>query len=79
MLIATAYDSDVYNEKVEYWNIHTFSNKVIEIEKIFILKHKNNYSADKILKYLIEQDITYVKENCKSLYNYYNFIYKDNA
>ena len=71
-----AHDSNVNDAITEYWNMHTFSNKVIEIEKISILKHQNNYNAAKILKYLIEKNLTYVKKNCKLLYNYYNFIYK---
>lgn len=70
-----AYDSDVNDKKIEYWNMHTFSNKVIEKEKISILKYNDNYKADKILKCLIEDNMSYVKENCKLLYNYYNFIY----
>lgn len=71
-----AYDSDVNNKKIEYWNMHTFSNKVIEKDKISILKCRSNYNADEILKCLIEDNMLYVKENCKLLYNYYNFIYK---
>lgn len=71
-----AHDSNVNDVKTEYWNMHTFSNKVVEIEKISILKHQNDCNAAKILKYLIEQNLTYVRKNCKLLYNYYNFIYK---
>ena len=71
-----AYDSDVNDKKIEYWNMHTFSDKVVEKDKISILKYKSNYKADKILNCLIEDNMSYVKENCKLLYNYYNFIYK---
>ena len=33
---------------MEYWNMHTYSNKVIDSSKISLLKDK--YSASKILK-----------------------------
>lgn len=71
-----AHDSDINDAKAEYWNMHTFSNKIIDIGKISLLKYKNNYSADIILKFLIEKNLKYVKENCMLLYNYYVFIYK---
>lgn len=71
------YNSDVNNNKMEFWNMHTYTNKLIEIEKISILKYNNNYKAQNIIKYLIDNNFEFVKENCKLLLKYYNYIYKD--
>lgn len=70
------YNSDLDNNKMEYWNMHTYSNKVIEPYKIKLLQYKNDISAEKILKYLIDKNFNYVKENCELLYKYYNYIYE---
>lgn len=63
--------SDLKNKKMEYWNMHTYSNKLIEFEKVSLLKDKNEYSASKILANLIKNNILYVKENLPFLYEYY--------
>ena len=70
-----AYDSNVLDEKMEYWNMHTLSNKIIETNKIHILRLKNQTKASEILKILIEKNIEFVKENCDLLYKYYNYNY----
>ena len=72
-----AYDSDVKDIKMEYWNMHTFSNKIIKPNKISLLNYNTDYSASNILKYLIEKNSSFVKEHCENLYKYYNFIYKE--
>ncbi len=69
------YNSNLNDDKMEYWNMHTYSNKIIEPYKIKILQYQNSISADKILKYLIENNFNYVRENCDLLYKYYNYIY----
>ncbi|MEI3395682.1 MAG: hypothetical protein V8R82_08390 [Clostridia bacterium] len=48
---------------MEYWNMHTYSNKVIDSSKISLLKDKDEYSTSKILKQLIDDNILYVKQN----------------
>ena len=73
-----AYDSDVSEKQMEYWNMHTFSNKVIDPKKISLLTYRSNYNASDIVKYLIEKNISFVKENCEHLYKYYNYIYVNN-
>ena len=73
-----AYDSKVNENKMEYWNMHTFSNKIIEPEKISLLIYNNSYKASLIVKYLIEKNIDFVEKNCNHLYRYYNYIYKNN-
>lgn len=69
--------SDIKNKKMEYWNIHTYSNKVIDSSnsKISLLKAKDETSASKILKKLIDDNILYVKQNLDFLYEYYNYFY----
>lgn len=63
------YGSDVNNKKMESWNMHTYTDKLIETEKIFLLKHNDVYIAQDILKYLIDNNYEFVKNNCKLLYN----------
>ena len=70
-----AYDSNILDETMEYWNMHTLSNKVIEPNKIHILRLKNQTQASEILKILIEKNIEFVKENCCLLYEYYKYHY----
>lgn len=67
--------SDIKDKKMEYWNMHTYSNKVIDSSKISLLKDKDEYSASKILKQLIDDNIKYVKQNLDFLYEYYNHFY----
>ena len=45
------------------------------MEKISVLKYNYAYSVKKILIYFIEENIEFVKLNCKLLYEYYK-IYK---
>lgn len=67
--------SDFKNKQMEYWNMHTYSNKKIESKKISLLKIDDNYKADIIIKILIEKNYNYVKENLDFLWEYYNYIY----
>ena len=67
--------SDLNDKKMEYWNMHTYSDKVIDSSKISLLKDKDVYSTSKILKQLIDDNILYVKQNLDFLYEYYNYFY----
>lgn len=67
-------DSNLRNPKIEYWNMHTFSNKIIEVEKISLLKDNNSDNANDILINIIERNIKYIKNNHEFLYEYYIFI-----
>ena len=69
-------DSDIKNVKMEYWNMHTYSGKVITPQKISILMDKNNYCANTILTKIIENNIDYIKKNYDFLYEYYIYIQK---
>ena len=70
------YNSNLNSNKMEYWNMHTYSNKVIEPYKIKLLLYKNEISAEKIVKYFVEKNFEYVKENCELLYKFYNTFIK---
>ncbi len=67
-------DSDLKDNKMEYWNMHTYSNKTIEPQKIALLKNKDNYDANSILVSIIEKNIEYIKNNYEFLYEYYIYI-----
>lgn len=71
-----AYDSDVLDEKMEYWNMHTLSNKIVEPYKLHVLRLKTKIKASEILKLMIENSLDFVKQNCKQLYKYYCYNYK---
>ncbi len=66
--------SNIKDTKMEYWNMHTYSNKVIEPQKIALLNMNGNDNANTILITLIEKNIDYVKDNCDFLYEYYVYI-----
>ena len=66
--------SNLKDNKMEYWNMHTYSNKVIDSSKISLLKDHSNYIANNILIGIIEKNIEYVKTNCEFLYEYYLYI-----
>ncbi len=68
-----AYNSDINNPKMEYWNMHTYSNITIKPSKISLLKDGNNYSANIIIQKMAYNNIEFVKENCKLLYEYLKF------
>ena len=67
--------SNLNDHKMEYWNMHTYTNKVIENDKISILEDDSCIIASRIVKKLIDNNIEYVKNNCVFLYEYYVFIY----
>lgn len=69
-------DSDIKNVKMEYWNMHTYSGKVINPKKISLLMDKKNYSANTILVKIIENNLDDIKYNYDFLYEYYIYIQK---
>lgn len=68
--------SNLKDKKMEYWNMHTYSNKAIECEKIRLLKDGAKCEASIILTKIIEKNIEYIKNNCEFLYEYYNYTQK---
>ena len=67
-------DSNLKDNKMEYWNMHTYSNKTIVPQKIALLKNQDNYDANNILVNIIEKNIEYIKNNYEFLYEYYIYI-----
>ncbi len=59
---------------MEYWNMHTYSNKVIEKSKISLLKNGDNFSANEIIKTLANKNKDFIKVNCKLLNDYLMFL-----
>lgn len=70
-------DSNLKDKKMEYWNMHTYSNKKIEPYKITLLKDYDECCANKILLKMIERNMDYVKHNCTFLFEYYCYIKKE--
>ncbi|MFV0250407.1 MAG: hypothetical protein ACK5HP_05200 [Bacilli bacterium] len=71
-----AHDSYFINPQMEYWNMHTFSNKIIEKYKISLLKVKDSYTANNIIKYLANKNNDFISDNCLLLKEYLEFIEK---
>lgn len=67
-------DSNIKNVEMEYWNMHTYSGKIISPKKISLLMIQSDYNANKILIKIIENNIDYIKRNCDFLYEYYIYI-----
>lgn len=59
------------DNKIEYWNMHTFSGKKIPVTKISLLKVENSIKVNDILKCLMEQNLTKNKEKYPLLFEYY--------
>lgn len=67
-------DSNIKDPKIEYWNMHTYSNKTVDSNKISLLKENNNDNANDILVNIIERNIKYIQSNYEFLYEYYIYI-----
>lgn len=59
------------DNKLEYWNMHTFSRKTIPTSKISVLKMNGSTKANDILKYLIEQNLGSCERKYPLLFEYY--------
>lgn len=68
------YESNLHDNKMEYWNMHTYSNKVIETSKISLLKSGDSFSANDIIKTLANKNKDFIKDNCKLLNDYLLFL-----
>lgn len=64
------YGQNLDNNAMEYWNMHTFSNKIIEKDKISLLKIENQFSANYIIRYMVEKSNIDIKEKLPFLYQY---------
>ena len=65
------------SKKMDYWNMHTFSNKKIEPSKIALLKLNNSYCCMDILLWMVQNTKINLKVLVPYLYdflNYYNLM-----
>lgn len=61
------YDSDVMDKKMEYWNMHTFSDSKISPEKIKLLRYNNKIDVESIMKYFVAKNSNFVNTKCHML------------
>ncbi len=67
-------NSDVEDDHMEYWNMHTYSGKTIEPEKIHLLKVGNSYKASDILDYMRQNTEIKIKRDLPILYEYFKWL-----
>lgn len=67
-------DSNLRDSRMEYWNMHTYSNKTVDYQKIALLKDQDNCDANSVLMNIIEKDLDFVEANYEFLYEYYTFV-----
>lgn len=67
-------DSNLRDSRMEYWNMHTYSNKTVTPQKIALLKDQDNCDANSVLMNIIEKDLDFVEANYEFLYEYYAFV-----
>lgn len=66
--------SNVFDEYMEYWNMHTLSGKNIEPEKIHLLKIDNSYKASDILEYMRKNTEIKIKRDLPFLFGYFKWV-----
>lgn len=71
-------DSNYGDYRIEKWNLHTYSDKIIDRDKISLLSINDNPSASNILKKIAMDNLDYVKEKCPFLYEYLKYVDSEN-
>ena len=66
--------SNVYDEYMEYWNMHTYSGKQIGPEKIHLIKVGDSYKASDILEYMRKNTEIKIKRDLPFLYGYFKWL-----
>ena len=64
--------SDMNSNKMDEWNLHTKSDKVIEPDKIKLCRIEDSYKIEDIIDYAIKHTNLDLKEICPVLYDYMN-------
>lgn len=67
-------NSNVEDEYMEFWNMHTYSGKIIEPEKIHLLKINDSYKASDILEYMRQNTEIKIKRDLPFLYDYFKWL-----
>lgn len=64
--------SNMNSNRMDNWNLHTFSNKGIEVNKIKLCFIGESCSIRDIFNYALENTKLSIKDMCPTLYNYLN-------
>ncbi len=64
--------SDMNSNKMDNWNLHTLSGKVINSNKLKLCVINNSISIRDILDYILENTKINLKDMCPNLYDYLN-------
>lgn len=73
-----SYKSNVDDFNMEYWNMHTTANKMIEKEKIKMIKVGDSTNASDILEYMRKNSDIKIKKDLPYLYGYFQWIETQN-
>lgn len=65
---------NVEDDYMEYWNMHTYSKKAIEPDKIHLLKINDSYKASDILEYMRQNTEIKIKRDLPFLYGYFKWL-----
>lgn len=68
------YGYDVNDPKLEPWNMHTLSGKIIEKDKISLIRYGDLTSAKDIFLFMVKNTKLNIKEECPFLYRYLEYI-----
>lgn len=68
------YGSDVNDNKMELWNMHTLKDKTIEKEKIELIKLNDSTCAKDVILYMIDNTKLSLEDKCPFLLKYLNYI-----
>lgn len=66
------YCDNIEDCTMENWNMHTISNKIIEKEKITLLKYNTSYMASELIKYMITKTKIDIRKDLPFLKIYIN-------
>lgn len=69
-------NSDIEDIHMEYWNMHTFSNRVIAPEKLHLIKDGTSSKASDILEYMRKNTEIKIKKDLPYLYGYFKWLDK---
>lgn len=65
------------NNKMEFWNMRTKTNKVIEKEKISLVSNENSTKAIDVLNGIILNNKKFVEKKCLHLNDFINYMEKE--
>ena len=69
-----SYGYDINDSKLEPWNMHTLSNKIIEKGKISLIKNGDSILAKDIILFMVNHTNLNIKKELPFLYKYLKYI-----